>query len=63
MTTDIMDELAHGLDEFWGNDEQNWKDVGVFESMRKIIARTSNRVFVGLPLCKYRTCGNRRYRS
>ena len=52
LTMDIMDELASGFDETWGFDTQAWKEIGVFENMMRIIARTSNRVMVGLPLCK-----------
>lgn len=33
-------------------DTEDWKDVCVFENMMNIIARASNRVFVGLPLCR-----------
>lgn len=52
LTTDIMDELSSGFDETWGFDTENWKEIGVFENMMRIIARTSNRVIVGLPLCE-----------
>jgi hypothetical protein len=52
LTVDIMDELAAGFDETWGFDTREWKEIGVFENMMRIIARTSNRVVVGLPLCK-----------
>jgi cytochrome P450 len=51
LTMDIMDELTAGFDETWGFDTEEWKSVCVFENMRAIIARTSNRIFVGLPLC------------
>jgi hypothetical protein len=52
LTMDIMDELASGFDETWGFDTQAWKEIGVFENMMQLIARASNRVMVGLPLCK-----------
>lgn len=51
LTTDIMDELMVGFDETWGLETGKWKSIGVFENMMAIIARTSNRIFVGLPLC------------
>jgi hypothetical protein len=51
LTMDIMDELTASFDETWGLDTEEWKTVPVFENMRTIVARTSNRVFVGLPLC------------
>jgi hypothetical protein len=53
LTMDIMDELASCFDETWGFDTRAWKEIGVFENMMRVIARTSNRVMVGLPLCKF----------
>ncbi|ETI26644.1 hypothetical protein G647_10405 [Cladophialophora carrionii CBS 160.54] len=52
LTTDIMDELATAFDDIWGTDTTEWKEICPFETMKLIIARTSNRVFVGLPLCR-----------
>ncbi|KAJ9611675.1 hypothetical protein H2200_004859 [Cladophialophora chaetospira] len=52
LTTDIMDELGAAFDDVWGTDTTEWKEVCPFETMKLIIARTSNRVFVGLPLCR-----------
>ena len=49
---EIEDELAVGVKEYWGNDTENWTEVGVFSTMTKVVARASNRIFVGLPLCK-----------
>jgi hypothetical protein len=49
----IEDELRVSVTECWGSDTENWNEVGVFSTMIKIVARTSNRVFVGLPLCKH----------
>lgn len=51
LTMDIMDELTTGFDETWGLDTEKWKSIRVFDNMMAIIARTSNRIFVGLPLC------------
>jgi hypothetical protein len=45
--------MAAAVDELWGTDTREWSFVKIFDSMTKIIARTSNRVFVGLPLCEY----------
>jgi hypothetical protein len=53
LTMDIMDELAIVFDETWGLDTKKWKSIIVFENMMAIIARTSNRIFVGLPLCMW----------
>ena len=52
LTEDIMEELGKGFDDYWGFDVENWHEACVFDNMIKIVARTSNRVFVGLPLCK-----------
>lgn len=49
---EIDEELNVGVDDCWGKDTENWNDVGLFTTMMKVVARTSNRVFVGLPLCK-----------
>ena len=56
LTTEIMEELGSGFDQYWGFDTENWKEACVFENMMRIIARTSNRVIVGLPLCECRGC-------
>lgn len=49
---DIEDELSVVVDESLGTDTENWKEVEGFKAAAHIVARTSNRVFVGLPLCK-----------
>jgi hypothetical protein len=56
LTMDIMDELTTGFDETWGLETENWKSIGVFANMMAIIARTSNRIFIGLPLCMSNDC-------
>jgi hypothetical protein len=48
---EIEEELNVGADLLWGTDTEKWKTVCVFETMQRIITRTSNRVFIGLPLC------------
>lgn len=49
---DLWDELSCALDDSWGTDTESWKEICVFENMMNVIARASNRVFVGLPLCR-----------
>jgi hypothetical protein len=49
---EIEEELSVGVTHYWGKDTDNWNEVGVFETMGKVVARASNRIFVGLPLCK-----------
>lgn len=53
LTEEIMDELAAGFDQYWGMDTEDWKEICVWEDTMKIIAMTSNRIFVGLPLCTW----------
>jgi hypothetical protein len=52
LTADIIDELSTAFNELWGTDTVEWKEVCVFETSMRIIARTSNRIFVGLPWCR-----------
>ncbi|EXJ92197.1 hypothetical protein A1O3_00747 [Capronia epimyces CBS 606.96] len=52
VTPEVCDELAAAVDEIWGTDTQHFTEVTLFDSITKIIARTSNRVFVGLPFCR-----------
>ncbi|OAG39648.1 hypothetical protein AYO21_06116 [Fonsecaea monophora] len=52
LTIDIVDEIGAAFDEIWGTDTTEWKEVCPFETLMLITARTSNRVFVGLPLCR-----------
>ncbi|KAH8819202.1 cytochrome P450 [Xylogone sp. PMI_703] len=47
-----MEEVAAGFDEFWGTDTENWREVNVFETAMKVVARSVNRTFVGFPLCR-----------
>jgi hypothetical protein len=64
VTPEVVDELKEAVDQIWGvendpDDEEDeamtggWKTVVLFDSITKIVARMSNRVFVGLPLCEY----------
>ncbi|KAG6331576.1 hypothetical protein ID866_7513 [Astraeus odoratus] len=49
---DIKEEMVNAFSEILGITENEWKTVPAFESVRQIVSRTSNRVFVGLPLCR-----------
>jgi hypothetical protein len=54
---EIEEELAVGVTHYWGKDAESWTEVPVFDTMNKVVARASNRIFVGLPLCEnYRVC-------
>ena len=52
LTMDIMAELMASFDDYWGSDTESWKTVNVYETMIRIIARTSNAILVGVPLCR-----------
>ena len=62
-----MDELGEAVDQVWGPEENEeetdeaeggteqdgWRTVVLLSSITKIVARISNRVFVGVPLCSF----------
>lgn len=52
LVPDVWDELVDSIDQQWGTDSENWKEVCVYETMMHVIARVSNRVLVGMPLCR-----------
>ena len=69
VTPEVCDELKEAVDQLWGiepdpeDDEESsekggWKTVVLFDSMTNIVARMSNRVFVGLPLCESASSGH-----
>ena len=49
----MVDEIKASFDEHWNTDKENWKEIRVFMSTKDIIARVSNRVFAGIPLCTW----------
>ncbi|KAI1792290.1 cytochrome P450 [Ganoderma leucocontextum] len=49
---DVTDELAVAVQEYIPTKGDEWTTVNVMTTMQKIVARASNRVFVGLPLCR-----------
>lgn len=49
---DLKDELAQSLDEIWGKDTSTYKEVVVWNVMQHIIARVTNRILIGLPMCR-----------
>lgn len=53
-TDPVMDELRQCFEDYWGNSTE-WQEVTVWDSMLKFFSRTSNRMFVGLPLCRNET--------
>ncbi|KAJ7607500.1 cytochrome P450 [Roridomyces roridus] len=49
---EVRDEIICSFDDVFGLQGSEWKRVPVIESVMKITARTSNRLFIGLPLCR-----------
>ncbi|KAF8211729.1 cytochrome P450 [Mycena galopus ATCC 62051] len=49
----ILDEIVHAFDSVLAlEDNSDWKLLQVMPTAMQIVARTSNRIFVGLPLCR-----------
>ncbi|XDG02228.1 hypothetical protein ABKA04_001843 [Annulohypoxylon sp. FPYF3050] len=48
----LLDETQFSVDHFWGTDTENWTELCAYDVMRHIIGQVTNRVFVGLPLCR-----------
>ncbi|KAK7941361.1 uncharacterized protein PG986_013748 [Apiospora aurea] len=49
---DVVDEVEQALVDSWGTDTDEWVEVNVYQTLLRIVARLSTRVFVGLPLCR-----------
>ncbi|KAI1082512.1 cytochrome P450 [Whalleya microplaca] len=49
---DVVEEASLCLEEIWGTDTEEWREVKVYDTMLHLIARLSTRVFMGLPLCR-----------
>ena len=52
-TGDVLEEVDFAFRQAWGVDTTGWKTVVAYETMSEVISRISNRVLVGLPLCKF----------
>ncbi|KAK7959440.1 uncharacterized protein PG986_004294 [Apiospora aurea] len=48
----LNDETAYCFEEIWGTDTKNFRDVGVWDSLGKVVGGVTNRAFVGLPFCR-----------
>ncbi|KAI6115160.1 cytochrome P450 [Pisolithus croceorrhizus] len=49
---DVKDEVHTAFEELLDLKDNVWKSVPAVETVREIVCRASNRVFVGLPLCR-----------
>ncbi|PPQ65601.1 hypothetical protein CVT26_000550 [Gymnopilus dilepis] len=49
---DIKDEISTGFRDLIPAKDDEWTSVNVYRTFMQIICRTSNRLYVGLPLCR-----------
>ncbi|KAJ7445901.1 cytochrome P450 [Mycena latifolia] len=49
---EVRDEIVHAFDDVLALNDKEWKQLHVLPSIMQVVARTSNRLFVGLPLCR-----------
>lgn len=49
---DLAEETEDSLDELWGTDTDEWREVCVYTSLQRSIGRVTNRIFVGKPVCR-----------
>ncbi|KAF9231272.1 cytochrome P450 [Melanogaster broomeanus] len=49
---DIRDEIVTAFEDILGPGDNEWKSVPTAQTVEKIVCRTANRIFVGLPLCR-----------
>ncbi|KUJ23764.1 cytochrome P450 [Mollisia scopiformis] len=51
-TSDVQEEIDFAFRKEWGVDTQDWTEVTTYDTILNVIARISNRVLVGFPLCR-----------
>ncbi|KAJ7451373.1 cytochrome P450 [Mycena latifolia] len=49
---EVRDEIVNAFDDILALDDNEWKEIKVSPSLMQVVARTSNCLFVGLPLCR-----------
>ena len=52
LTQDIAEEIEKAFEEIWGSCDE-WNTVYAWNSILRIVSRTSNRAFSGLDLCAW----------
>jgi hypothetical protein len=52
MYPEIRDEVVTAFDEVLDLRGYEWKSISALDAIQKVVCRTSNRLFVGLPLCR-----------
>lgn len=56
ITSHVSDEVGLALEELWGRERETWKAVNLDYTIRRVVARAANRVFVGDELCRSLAC-------
>lgn len=49
---ELADETIVGFTNQWGSDTTSFREVGVWDTVGRVIGSATNRVFVGLPWCR-----------
>ncbi|KAF9225200.1 cytochrome P450 [Gyrodon lividus] len=52
LSPDIRDEIVTAFEEILDLRGNEWKSVPALQTIQNVVCRTSNRIFVGLPLCR-----------
>lgn len=53
VASDLAEELRAAFEEYWPNSTE-WTTVAIYPLIRRTVARSANRVFAGVELCKFR---------
>lgn len=51
-TNDVIEEIQAALEDLWGNDTKEWKQVELLDACLELMSRIVSRMYVGLPLCR-----------
>ncbi|EJD50779.1 cytochrome P450 [Auricularia subglabra TFB-10046 SS5] len=49
---EVLEEVAQSFKEYVPNCDDDWVKVPAFDTVMKVVARATSRLFVGLPLCR-----------
>lgn len=52
IVNDVLDETESGFEKYWGTDTTEYREIAVYDTIRRIIGSVTNRAFVGLPSCR-----------
>ncbi|KAL2019156.1 hypothetical protein VTK56DRAFT_10028 [Thermocarpiscus australiensis] len=52
LVPDVAEETAWGFEQHWGSSSTEYREVCVYDTMRRIVGCATNRVFVGKPMCR-----------